>query len=59
MCHQHAHGPLAAILIGIGSIFILRRPRYFGISEKVVFGQLLINHGATPKAGAGTLPEAQ
>jgi hypothetical protein len=59
VCHQHAHGPLAAILIGIGGIFILRQPRYFEISEKVVFGQLLINHGATLKVGAGTLPEAQ
>jgi len=34
-----------ATLFAAGSIFMLRQPRYFAISEKVAFGQLLIKYG--------------
>jgi len=44
--HQHhRHGAIIAALTTVGSIFMLRQPRYFAISEKVAFGQLLINYG--------------
>jgi hypothetical protein len=42
---QHAHGLIIALLMTVGSIFMLRQPRYFAISERVAFGQLLIKFG--------------
>lgn len=46
---HHSHGGVIAMLMGIGSMFILRQPRYFSISEQVVFGQLLIKQGMPQK----------
>jgi len=42
---HHEHGAVIATLFAAGSIFMLRQPRYFAISEKVAFGQLLIKYG--------------
>jgi hypothetical protein len=58
LCHGHDHGAVVVALIGITSIFMLRQPRYFSISEKVVFGQLLMKYGPDAKASAGAVPEA-
>jgi len=54
--HQHDHTLALVLLLAVGATFMLRQPRFFAISERVVFGQFLIKQRASEKAIATTMP---
>jgi len=53
--HAHNHRLVLTLLLATAAIFMLRQPRFFAISERVVFGQFLIKQHAGEKLNAANL----